>query len=138
MCSETVWNKCPRVKRRLGQEGFHEEADGCSRGTHGERTRAEMPPTINYKCQLNTRNKHPPRFDFFPEPWTAAPPDTAENQSTAVTDVNSPRSDIFGPVCSVCDVCHLSQPARTFLSPEECERGAWRGAEEGKRGSTRA
>lgn len=34
----------------------------------------------------------------------------------------------------VCHVCHLSQPARTFLSPEECERGAWsRGAEEGKR-----
>lgn len=36
----------------------------------------------------------PPRFDFFPEPWTAAPPDTAENQSAAVTDVNSPRSDM--------------------------------------------
>lgn len=36
----------------------------------------------------------PPLFDFFPEPWTAAPPDTAENQSTAVTDVNPPRSDM--------------------------------------------
>lgn len=32
---------------------------------------------------------------FFSEPWTAAPPDTAENQSAAVTDVNSPRSDMW-------------------------------------------
>lgn len=31
---------------------------------------------------------------FFPESWTAAPPDIARNQSAAVADVNSPRSDM--------------------------------------------
>lgn len=31
---------------------------------------------------------------FFPESWTAAPPDISRNQSAAVSDVNSPRSDM--------------------------------------------
>lgn len=32
---------------------------------------------------------------FFPESWTAAPPDITRNQSAAVADVNSPRSDMW-------------------------------------------
>lgn len=41
------------------------------------------------------RHQNPLASIFFPEPWTAAPPDTARNQSAAVTDVNSPRSDMW-------------------------------------------
>lgn len=33
-------------------------------------------------------------FFFLPESWTAAPPDITRNQSAAVADVNSPRSDM--------------------------------------------